>query len=117
MGKFQEGWNEARAAAEAAEAEKQRRLERIATALNALSDTLSADSTALTEQQLTLKMEHGSLVLKRLMEPLAGVTFDPDARAYKIHKYAVTDGSNEDEAKDVDECAAKLGAYAYSVKT
>ena len=117
MGKFLEGWESARQAHEAKEAEKRRRQEIMAGALKELSDALAVDGEELQTRNLTLRMEHGALVLKRLAEPLAGVNFDPDTRRFKIHKYTVTEGSAEtDEAGNIEECALKLGAYAYSLK-
>ena len=117
MGRFKDGWEQAQAAAEAEEAEKRRRGEAVAAALKSLSDALAADGEVLAQQNLTLRVEHGALVMKRLVEPLAGVTFDPDRSRFKIHKYTSSDDTQEDEAKDIDECALKLGAYAFALKT
>jgi hypothetical protein len=116
MGKFLEGWERARMAAEAREAEKQRRLEQVAAALTKLSDLLQEDSDQLTRRQITMRVEHGALVLKRMLQPMAGVTFDPDTGRFKIHEYTQSEGASELEAENVDECATKLGEFAYSLE-
>jgi hypothetical protein len=116
MGKFLEGWEQARAANEEREAEKRRRLERVAAALKQLSDALAEDAEELARRDLNMRMEHGALVLRRMVEPMAGVTFDPDTGRFKIHTYAVKEGNTEIEAKDVEDCALKLGEYVYSLK-
>ncbi len=115
MGKFLEGFERARAAAEAREAEAQRRTEHAAAALQQLSDTLGKDSEALDGQKITMQIEHGSLVLRRVLLPVASVTFDPDSERYKIHEYSVTGGKTQMEGRDIDDCATKLGEYAFSL--
>ena len=118
MGKFAEGWQKAHAAEEAREAEKRRRAEVATEALRLLSEALEVDKDDMARHHLSLRMEHGALVLKRVAEPLAGVAFDPDANVFKMHKYSVRQGESEsDEAKTIDECAIKLGAYAYSIRS
>jgi hypothetical protein len=116
MGKFLEGWERARAAAEAREAEAQRRQELVAERLKTLSERLGEDGDDLARLKITMRVEHGSLVLKRILQPMAGVTFDPDSGRFKIHEYSVAEGKSEIEAEDVDECALKLGEFAYSLK-
>jgi len=115
MGKFVEGWERAHAAAEAREAEKRRRAERMAAALKQLSDALAVDGEALAQQSFNLHMEHGALVLRRVVEPVAGVTFDPANGKFKIHIY-VTGSETEMEAGDHEECALKLGEFAHSLQ-
>jgi hypothetical protein len=116
MGKFLEGWERARAVAEGREAEKRRRTEHMAAALKQLSDVLGEDGAELAKREINLRMEHGALVLKRMVEPMAGVTFDPDTGRFKIHTYAVKEGNTEIDAQSVEECALKLGEYVYSLK-
>ncbi len=115
MGKFLEGWERARAAAEEREADKRRRAERMAAALKELSDALAVDGDELAQRDFNLHMEHGALVLRRKVEPVAGVTFDPDRSRFKIHNY-VTGGDTEMEAQDHEDCALKLGEFAYSLR-
>jgi hypothetical protein len=115
MGKFLEGWERARAAAEERKAEKHRRADRMATALKQLSDALAEDADELARRNITMRMEHGALVLRRMVEPLAGVTFDPDSGRFKVHKY-VSGGDTEIDAQGFEECALKLGEFAYSLK-
>jgi homospermidine synthase len=75
------------------------------------------DKDEMTRHHLSLRMEHSSLVLKRVAEPLAGVTFDAETNTFKMHKYSVRQGESEsDEARTIEECAMKLGAYAYSLR-
>ena len=116
MGRFQEGFERARAAAEEREAEARRRAERIEAALKQLSEKLGEDSEALDRQKITMRIEHGALVLKRMLQPMAGVTFDPDSGHFKIHEYSVSEGTTETEAENADECALRLGEYSYSLK-
>jgi len=116
MGKFMDGWQRAQAEAEKREAEKRRRLEAIAAELKKLADALVEDEEELARRNITLKMEHGALVLKRMVEPMAGVTYDPEGARFLIHKYTVAQGASEsDEAHGVDQCAQKLGEYAFSL--
>ncbi len=114
MGKFLEGWERARAAAEERDAAERHRLEVTTAALKQLSDTLAEDGDELARRNMNLRMEHGALVLRRMVEPLAGVTFDVATGRYKIHKYS--GGETEMEARDLEECALKLGEFAYSLK-
>jgi hypothetical protein len=116
MGKFLQGWERARAAAEEREAEKRRRAERVAAALKELSEALAEDAEELAKRDINMRMEHGALVLRRMVEPMAGVTFDPDTGRFKIHTYAVKEGNTEIDAQSVEDCALKLGEYAYSLK-
>lgn len=116
MGKFLEGWERARAAAEARDAELRRRTERMAEALKALSDALAEDGQELAARNINLRMEHGALVLRRMVEPMAGVTFNPDTGQFKVHTYAVKEGNTEIDAESVEECAMKLGEYVYSLR-
>jgi hypothetical protein len=116
MGKFLEGWERARAVGEEREAEKRRRAERMAAALKQLSDALAEDAEELARRDLNMRMEHGALVLRKMVEPMAGVTFDPDTNRFKIHTYAVKAGNTEIDAQDVEDCALKLGEYVYSLK-
>lgn len=115
MGKFLEGWERARVAAEEREAEKRRRAERIAAALKQVVDLLNEDSGELARRSIDMRMEHGALVLKRMVEPMAGVTFDPDKNIFRIHKYSVREGTNDEDAQDPADCAQKLGEYAHSL--
>jgi hypothetical protein len=116
MGKLVEGFMRAKAATEEREAEARSRAERTDAALRQLSEKLAEDREALDRQQITMRIEHGSLVLRRMLQPLAGATFDPDANRFNIHEYSVSDGKTETEAQDADECALKLGEYSYSLK-
>ncbi len=116
MGKFLEGWERARVAAEERDAEKHRRVEGMAVAMKALSDMLAEDGEELAKRDINLRMEHGALMLKRMAEPIAGVTFDPDTGKFRIHTYAVKEGNTEIDAQSVEECAVKLGEYVYSVR-
>jgi homospermidine synthase len=115
MGKFLEGWERARAAAEEREAEKHRRAERIAAALKQVVDLLDEDSQELARHSIEMRMEHGALVLRRMVEPMAGVTFDPEKNRFRIHKYSVREGTNDEDAQDAADCATKLGEYAHSL--
>ena len=118
MGKFAEGFERARKAAEEREAAARRRAEQIERALKELSDRIGEDGGELSKLKITTHIEHGALVLKRLLQPLAGVTFEPESNRYKIHEYSVTtEGKTEMDADDADECALKLGEYAYSLKS
>lgn len=116
MGRFVEGFERAKAADEAREAEARRRAERVAAALKNLSDKLDEDRDALERQQITMRIEHGSLVLKRMQQPMASVSFDPDSRRFKVHEYSVSEGKTEMHAQDAEDCALKLGEYVYSLK-
>jgi hypothetical protein len=116
MGKFLEGYEKARKAAEERDAEARRRAEAIADALKRLSDKLGEDQEALERQNITMRIEHGALVLKRLLQPMAGVSFDPDSGRFKIHEYSSAEGTTEADASDIDECALKLGEYTFSLR-
>ncbi|MGH6923558.1 MAG: hypothetical protein ACRED5_07440 [Propylenella sp.] len=116
MGKFLEGWERAHAAAEEREAEKRRRAERTANALKELAEALAEDKDELAKRDLHLRVEHGALVLRRAVEPMAGMTFDPDTGRFRIHTYAVTEGNTEIDAESVEECALKLGEYVNSLR-
>jgi hypothetical protein len=115
MGKFLEGWERARKAAEEREAEKRRRQQVIATALEEVSAALDEDREELGRHGLAMKMEHGALVMSRKHEPVASVTFDPDKARFHIHRYTATEGNTELDAESAADCAAKLGEYAYSL--
>jgi hypothetical protein len=116
MGKFLEGFERARKAAEERDAEARRRAERVAAAIKELSDRLGEDRAMLDQEQITMRVEHGALVLKRALQPIAGVSFDPDSGRFLIHEYTVAEGKTEAEAANLDECALKLGEYAFSLK-
>jgi hypothetical protein len=116
MGKFLEGFEGAHKAAEERDAAARRRAERIAEALKKLSDKLAEDREALEGEKITMRIEHGALVLRRVLQPMAGVSFDPDSGRFNIHRYSVSEGKNEMEAADIEECALRLGEYAYSLK-
>ncbi len=115
MGKFLDGWERARVAGEQREAEKHRRLEQIAAALDRVAEALAEDNDELARRNIVVRMEHGTLLLKRMAQPMAGVTFDLDKGHFKIHNYAASDGETETDAGDVDDCVTKLGEFAFSV--
>jgi hypothetical protein len=117
MGKFLEGWERARVAAEEREAARRRRAEQVSDALKQLTEVLEADNEVLNKRNITLRIEHGALVLKRAAEPLAGITFDPETGHFRIHEYFAAEGKNEMDAQDIEDCAMKLGEYAYSLES
>ena len=116
MGKFSEGWDKARVAQEERDAEKRRRAERQVTALQSVEKALTEDAEMLKSENIIVHIEHGALVLKRLAEPMAGVTYDVDKDAYHIHKYTSSDSAEALEADGVDDCVTKLGEFAFSMK-
>jgi hypothetical protein len=116
MGKFGEGFERAKAAEEAREAEARRRAELVAAALKELSERIGEDGEVLNQQGITLRVEHGGLVLSRLRQPMASVSFDPGSGHFHIREYTASEGKTEIEAESCDDCALKLGEYVYSLK-
>ena len=117
MGKFLEGWQQARTAAEAVTAEHDRLGEIATVAIAKVESLLKEDAGELTLRDLTLHSEHGALVVKRKLSPVAGITYDPGAALYKIIEYSGSKGSTEIPAQDAEECAVRLGAYIYSLRS
>jgi hypothetical protein len=113
MGKFLDGLENATAAAERLAAEKRQRAEAAAAALRRFADILDVDREAFARLNLSLATEHAALVVKKLREPLAAVSYDPDSRTYKIAKYLTDAGDAGIEVADAEDCAIKLGEYIY----
>jgi hypothetical protein len=115
VGKFLEGLQQARAAADVVAAEKARLNEIAAAAIANLTRLLKEDSDELALHQISLHLEHGALVVKKKLAPVAGISYDPSTALFKISEYAASKGGVEIAAQDAEDCAAKLGAYIFSL--